>query len=66
MARLNCDKNTATLNITALLRKWITELEDLEAKGEATFETCNMLVDLHQLLEKLDAMFLKRAGKTMQ
>lgn len=66
MTLINRDENIATLKITALLRTWIAELENLEAKGEATLESCNMLVDLHQLLEKLNEMLLKRAGVTMQ
>ena len=33
---------------------------------EATLDSCKMLINLHQLLDKLDAMSLKRAGKTVQ
>ena len=66
MTLINRDENIATLKITALLREWIAELETLEAKSEATLETFNMLIDLHELLEKLNEMLLKRARKTLQ
>jgi len=49
-----------------MLRRWIAELEDLEAKGAATPDTGRMLVDLYQLLDKLDVMMLKRARDTLQ
>ncbi len=46
------------------LRKRIAELEDLEARGAATPDTCEMLVDLHDFLDELQAMLSERAGKT--
>jgi hypothetical protein len=49
-----------------LNRNQIVELESLEATGVATPETCEMLVDLHNLLDKLYAMLLGHAGKTLQ
>ena len=45
--------------IIETLRKQIAELESLEATGVATIDTCQMLVDLHNLLDKLDAMLLE-------
>jgi hypothetical protein len=52
--------------IIETLRESVAELEDLEATGAATPDTCEMLVDLQNLLDKLDAMFLVRARKTSQ
>jgi hypothetical protein len=47
------------------LRGRIAELEELEARGVATPDTCEMLVDLHDLLDELYGMMLsERAGKT--
>jgi hypothetical protein len=46
------------------LRERIAELEDLEARGAATPDTCEMLVDLHELLDEIYRMLSERAGKT--
>jgi hypothetical protein len=46
------------------LRNRIAELDDLEARWAATPDTCEMLVDLHELLDKLQTMLSERAGKT--
>lgn len=48
------------------LRERVAELEDLEASGAATPDTCEMLVDLYELLDKLDTMLLEHARKTLQ
>jgi len=48
------------------LRGWLTELKHLEATGAATPDTCEMLVELHELLDKLYTMMLERARKTLQ
>jgi len=40
------------------LRERIAELEELEAKGAATVETCEVLVDLYEFLDRLDREFL--------
>ena len=40
------------------LRRWLTELEHLEATGAATPESCEMLVELHELLDRLYTMML--------
>ena len=46
------------------LRWRIAELDDLEARRAATPDTCEMLVELHELLDKLQTMLSERAGKT--
>ena len=47
------------------LRGRIAKLEELEARGAATPDFCEMLVDLHDLLDELyRMMFSERAGKT--
>jgi len=48
------------------LRRWLTELEHLEATGAATPDTCEMLVELHELLDKLYTMMLERARQNLQ
>ena len=47
------------------LRERIAELEDLEARGAATPDTCEMLVELHELLDKLQTMLSEQAGWTL-
>ena len=48
------------------LRRWLSELEHLEATGAATPDTCEMLVELHELLDKLHTMMLERARQNLQ
>jgi len=48
------------------LRRWLTELEHLEATGAATPESCEMLVELHELLDRLYTMMLERTRQTLQ
>ena len=48
------------------LRGWLTDLEYLEATGAATPDSCEMLVELHELLDKLYTMMLERARQTLQ
>jgi hypothetical protein len=48
------------------LRKRIVELEDREARWAATPDTCEMLVELHELLDKLYTMMLERARQNLQ
>ena len=48
------------------LRSWLTELEHLEATGAATPDTCEMLVELHELLDKPYTMVLERARQNLQ
>ena len=52
--------------LSKLLADRIAELESLQATGVATPDTCEMLVDLHNLLDKLYAMLLEHARKTLQ
>jgi hypothetical protein len=47
------------------LRERIAELEDLEARGAATPDSCEILVDLQELLDKLQTMLLEQAGRTL-
>jgi hypothetical protein len=47
-----------------ILRERLAELEHLEARGAATPDTCEMLVDLHELLDEIYRMLSERAGKT--
>jgi hypothetical protein len=53
-----------SVKLIETLRGRIAELEDLEARGAATPETCELLVDLHELLDELYRMLSERAGKT--
>ena len=46
------------------LRQHIAELEDLEARGAATPDSCEILVDLQELLDKLQTMLSEQAGRT--
>ena len=44
----------------------IAKLESLEATGLATADTCERLVDLYNLLDKIYVMSLSHARKTLQ
>ena len=44
----------------------IAKLENLEATGLATADTCERLVDLSYLLDEIYVMLLGRARKTLQ
>ena len=46
------------------LRERLAELEELETTGAATADTCETLVDLQELLDKLYAKLAQHAGKT--
>ena len=48
------------------LRRWLADLEHLEATGAATPDTCEVLTELHELLDKLYATMLKRTRKILQ
>jgi hypothetical protein len=48
------------------LRRWLTELEHLEATGAATPDSCEMLVELHELLDKLYTMMVERGRQNLQ
>ena len=47
------------------LGRWLAGLEYLEATGAATPDTCEVLTELHELLDKLYATMLKRTRKTL-
>ncbi|MGA3341402.1 MAG: hypothetical protein ABSD11_12385 [Methylocella sp.] len=63
---MDLDVKIPSKTIIETLRHQIAELESLEATGVATLDTCQMLVDLHDLLDKLNAMLLEHARKTLQ
>jgi hypothetical protein len=62
---MDLDAKIHSVELIETLRGRIAEAEDLEARGVATPDTCEMLVDLHELLDELyRMMLLERAGKT--
>ena len=63
-AIMDRDVRIHSKDLIETLRKRIVELEDLEARGAATPDTCEMLVELHELLDKLQTMLSERAGRT--
>ena len=63
---MDLDAKMPSKGIIETLSDQIAELESLEAKGVANFDTCEMLGDLHNLLEKLSAMLLEHARRTLQ
>ena len=58
------DVEIPSQGLIEILREWLAELEHLEARGAATPDTCEMLVDLHELLDEIYRMLSVRAGKT--
>jgi hypothetical protein len=48
------------------LRRWLADLEHLEATGAATPDTCEVLTELHEMLDKLYTTMAARARKTLQ
>ena len=48
------------------LRRWLADREYLEATGAATPDTCKVIVELHELLDKLYTTMAARARKTLQ
>jgi hypothetical protein len=65
-AIMHLDAKIPSKGIIETLSDQIAELESLEATGVANSDTCEMLVDLHNLFEKLYAMLLEHARKTLQ
>jgi hypothetical protein len=63
---MELDVRITSKGVMETLRAWLAELEYLEATDGATPHTCEMLVDLHELLDKLDTMLLEHARKTSQ
>jgi len=62
---IEIDMKTRSKGIIETLRERIAELEDLEAMGAATPDTCETLVDLYELLDKLDRKISERVGKNL-
>jgi hypothetical protein len=62
---MELDAKTPSDGIIETLSNRIAELESLEA-AVADYDTYEMLVGLHDLLDKLYAMLLKHAHKTLQ
>jgi hypothetical protein len=65
-AMMDLEVKIPSKKIIETLRERIAELEDLEATGAATPDTCEMLADLHVLLDKLYTISKERARKTLQ
>ena len=63
---MDLDVKIPSKTIMETLRHQIAELESLEATGVATPDTCEMLVDLHDLMDRLDAMLLEHPRETIQ
>jgi hypothetical protein len=61
---MNIDMKRSPTNLIETLRQRIAELEHQEANGAATPDTCEMLVDLQELLDKLDSIMPGRAANT--
>jgi hypothetical protein len=61
---MDLDAKIHSVELIETLRGRIAELEDLEARGAATPDTCEILVDLHDFLDELYRMLWERAGKT--
>jgi hypothetical protein len=63
---MDLDVKIPSKTIMETLRHQIAELEALEATGVATPDTCEMLVDLYNLMDRLDAMLLEHPRETIQ
>jgi len=61
---IDIDVKRPSTNLIETLRQRIAELEDLEASGAATPDTCEMLVDLQELLDKLDRIIPGHVSNT--
>jgi hypothetical protein len=61
---MNIDVKRPQSKLIETLRQRIAELEDMEASGAATPDTCEMLVDLQELLDKIDRIMPGRTGNT--
>ena len=62
---MDLDVKIPSKTIMETLRRQIAELEGLEATGVATPDTCEMLIDLYNLMDRLDAMLLEHPRETM-
>jgi hypothetical protein len=59
------DVEVPSQELIETLREHIAELEDLEARGAATPDSCEILVDLQELLDNLHTMLSEQAGRTV-
>jgi len=59
------DVEIPSQGLIEILRERIAELEDLEARGAATPDSCEILVELQELLDKLQTMLSEQAGRTL-
>jgi len=59
------DVEVPSQELIETLRERIAELEDLEARGAATPDSCEILVDLQELLDNLHTMLSEQAGRTL-
>ena len=57
------DVEVPSQELIEALRERIAELEDIEARG--TPDTCEILVDLQELLDKLQTMLSEKANRTL-
>ena len=64
-AIMDRDVRIHSKDLIETLRKHIAELEDLEARGAATPDSCEILVDLQELLDNLHTMLSEQAGRTL-
>jgi hypothetical protein len=62
---MDIDIRIAAKGIIETLRDRIAELEEQEATGAATLDTCEELVDLHAFLDKLFIISLEHTSKTL-
>ncbi len=62
---MDLDAKNPARGFIEMLRERIAELENLEAAGLATADTCEMLVDLHEMLNRLDELLLRHASRTL-
>ena len=60
---MGLEVNYPSMGVIETLREWLAELQHLEATY-GTPDTCEMLIDLQELLDNLDTMFLERVRKT--
>jgi hypothetical protein len=63
---MELDVRVPSTTFIETLRRWLADLEYLEATGAATPDTCEILIELHPLLDKLYTTMAARARKTLQ
>ena len=63
---MNLDVKISSKGIIETIRDHIAELENRETSGVANADTCEMLVDLHDLLDKIYSILMEYSRKTFQ